>query len=59
MNEKPIERTAESLAHLVAQATKLETLDGWRAYIRDQQVRSGINNQELAKAIERNTREST
>lgn len=54
-----VERPAESLAHLVAQATKLGTLEGWRTYIRDQQVRSGVSNQALAAAIEKNTREST
>lgn len=59
MDFEKLNRPAESLANLVTQATSLGTLDGWRAYIRDQQVRSGISNQELAAEIERNTREST
>jgi len=50
---EPLERSASSLAALVIQAQKLGTIDGWREYIRDQQLRSGISNEQMAEEINR------
>lgn len=49
----PMVRSASSLASLVIQAQKLGTIDGWREYIRDQQLRSGISNEQMAEEINR------
>lgn len=44
-------RSAAELAQMVVDAEAVGTLDGWRPYIRDLQIRSGIGNAEMAAAL--------
>lgn len=46
-------RSATELAKMVVDAEAVGTLDGWRPYIRDLQVRSGISNAEMADALKK------
>lgn len=43
--------TAAEVAQMVVDAQRLGVIDGWRAYIRDQQIRSGVSNDDLTRAI--------
>lgn len=42
----------EHLAWLVVGNERRGTLDGWRDYLRDRQLKAGISNAEMAKALE-------
>lgn len=44
-------RSTAELAQMVVDAEAVGTLDGWRPYIRDLQIRLGISNHEMAAAL--------